>query len=151
MFGVIFYIAVCLGVSGVIAFLWTVTRSIQSRDEMRSWRTFAYLFIISLGVPYGYFEVMTRMKGPEMKQAVEKAMDDSDTDAELVYYKVLWANDQKARVMAVGTAELSWGGTERPTLKVTLAKKKGKWTAESYEVVASDKLNKDGIVFPPFF
>lgn len=151
MFGVIFYIAGCIGVSGAIAVLWTITRSIQSRDEMRSWRTWMGLFVFSLVAPYAYFEILTRTQGPDMKAAVTKAMDDSDTDGELVYYKVYWYAKDKAKVMAVGTADLSWGGTERPTIKVSLVRKNGKWKAESFEVVQSDKLNKDGIVFPPFF
>lgn len=151
MFGVIFYIGACLLVAGVITFFWTVTRPIQNRDEMKSWRTFAWMFAFSLALPYGFFESITRLKGNEMKDAVEIAYDDAETDGELKYYKVFWYTGDKATVMAVGQATLSWGGTERPTVKVNLVRNGSKWKAESYDVVTSDKLNKDGTVFPPYF
>lgn len=151
MFGVIFYIGACILLAGILTCGWIVTRPIQSRDEIKSWRTFSFMLVFCLALPYVYFEGATRWKGPEMKKVVEQAYEDAETDGELQYYKVFWLTGDSAKVLAVGTAQLSWGGTERPTVKIHLSKQGDSWKADSYDVLTSDKLNKDGTVFPPYF
>jgi|CXWL01.1.fsa_nt_gi hypothetical protein len=151
MFGVIIYIGVAMVVAGILTFLYVVTRSIQTRDEMKSWRIFAFVFIATLVLPYIAIEGMTMKYGDQLKKVTEAAYDDSEAGGELLYHKVFWISEDKAKVMAVGYTELDWGGTERPVVRVNLISDGKKWKADSYEVLISDAQNKDNVVVPPFF
>lgn len=152
MLGVVFYILACVAGSGALTFLWTVTRPIQTRDEMRSWRTWIGMFVFSLFAPYGYFEILTRIYGPDMKKAVDRAMADTEVVGDIQYYKVVWYTGSTAKVIVVCEEKADWGGTDRPTVKVALKKdSQDKWIPESYDVIQHDRTNKDGIIFPPLF
>ncbi len=151
MFGVIIYIGGAMVISGVVTFLYVVTRAIQTRDEMKSWRIFGFLFVVTLVLPYIAIEGVTMKYGDKVKDATEAAYDDSEAGGELLYHKVFWISKTKAKVMAVGTTKLDWGGSERPVVRVNLIHDGKKWKADSYEVLISDAQNKDNVVVPPFF
>jgi len=151
MFGVILYIGACSAVAGAITFLWVITRPIHTRDEMRSWRVFGALMIIALSLPYGVFEALTGYVGKELDKGVEEAMMLEGIEGELRYYRVLWYDGHTAYVTAVGSEPSSWGGEDRPVLRITLEKTPKGWTATYAKVIYSDNRNKDGVVFPPYW
>lgn len=151
MIGVLAYIAASVITSSVLSFIWIVSRPVHVRDEMRSWRVWFGMFAFVVFGPYIGFEVMTKRFGPPMKKAVENAIIDAEIEGDLQYYKVTWFSGEKAKVVAVAEEKSSWGGITKPVLKVNLVKENGKWKADSYELVVSEKENKDGMVFPPFW
>lgn len=151
MFGVVVYVGICMAVSGLITLLWTVIKPIQAHGEMRSWRMWIGLFVVCNMLPYGAFEVLTATVGSEMKGAVEKAVNASEVEGEISYYKVLFYNGKTADVVVVAEEDNSWGGKDRPVLRLKLAKSGGKWEATDTNIVYSDNLNKDGLVIPPYW
>lgn len=94
---------------------------------------------------------MTRLYGKPMRSSVEAVLDELEINGGLKYYKVLIANDKKARVIAVGEDRESWGGTECPVVAIQMIKVNGKWKAESYTVVNSLMRNKDSFTLPPYW
>ncbi len=153
MIGMIFYIMICAAAATVVTFFWVMTRPIRNKDEMRSWRVGIALLITSVLLPYVAIDAQTRIFGDKMKEAVQDAMDDAGIEGELLYFKVLLYQGERARVLAIGEEDTTWGGKDHPAVKMTLVKdkKKGKWSAESYNIVYSDNRNLDGIVLPPYW
>lgn len=151
MIGVISYLIVCVAVSGILTFLYVMTRPIRARDELRSWRVWMAVMAFVVATPYLIIEAQTRIWGDKMKEAVDDAVYEAGIEGPLLYFKVLLYQGDKARVLAVGQEETTWGGKDNPAMQMTLARKDGKWSAESYNIIYSDNRNLDGIVFPPFW
>lgn len=138
-------------VAAVLTFLYAMFRSVQARDDMKSWRTFGFLFVVVALAPYGYAEVMTRMHGKDMRKAVYGGMIAGGFEGKLDYYKVMAAKDETARVIAVGHEREGWGGTNKIVMTVNLKKKEGTWVPTTFKIINSDRHNKDGFTFPPYF
>jgi hypothetical protein len=151
MIAVITYLGICVAVSIVITFFYVITRPIKNRDEMRSWRVGIAISLFVLILPYVAVEVQTRMFGTPMKEAVASALDEAGIEGPLLYYKVLFYQGNKARVLALGEEKQSWGGMDHPTLQMTLVKNDNKWKAESYNIIYSENRNLDGVVLPPYW
>lgn len=152
MLPALFYGVGCFAVSVVLTIIYAMFRSIESRDEWKSWRTMVCFFIFALIAPYGWCEVMTMRFGKNMKPIVQDVFDEVGVNGDLQYYKVLYVKDGKARVIGVATEKASWGGTDRPLVAMTLAQKSNdKWELDSYRVVRSDERNEDNFSFPPYF
>src|ERR1051325_6945753 len=151
MIAVITYLGICVAASIVITFFYVITRPIKNRDEMRSWRVGIAISIVMLFLPYVAVEVQTRMFGASMKEAVADAVDEAGINGPLLYYKVLFYQGNKARVLALGEEKQSWGGMDHPTLQMTLVKNDNKWKAESYNIIYSENRNLDGVVLPPYW
>lgn len=151
MFSYIAYAIVAFAVALVLTLLGVVVRPLKSRDEHRPGRTFLTLFVLALVLPYAVVEILTRTVGKEMKDAVENAYDQANFHGPFLYYKVLFTTGSRAKALAVGEEKQDWGGMDRPVVDVSLVKKDGKWVCDSYRIVCSDRLNKDGIVFPPYW
>jgi hypothetical protein len=152
MFGVILYIASAFGIAALLSFLYIVTRPIHARGELKSWYVFSLVFALALSLPYGAFEIFTKKFERDLKPAVQAAMDDAGIEGDMAYFKVLYSDGKTAKVMAVGEEKNSWGGTDRPVVRISLAKNpKGKWKADTYFIISSDNRNKDGVVYPPFW
>jgi hypothetical protein len=151
MFGVILYIGACGIIAGAFTFLWVITRPIHTKDEMRSWRVFAALMALSLGTPYGAFEVMTRVAGKGLKAPIEDVMAQEGIRGRLAYYRVLFFDGKTAHVTAVAEEDSSWGGTDRPVFRMAFEKKGNAWTPVYVNMIYSDNRNLDGVVFPPYW
>ena len=109
------------------------------------------LTAIVIASPYVVIEAQTRIFGDKMKDAVSNTMDEAGINGNLLYYKVLFYQGSKARILAIGEEKESWGGTDHPAVKMTLVKSDNKWKADSYSIVYSDNRNLDGVVFPPYW
>jgi hypothetical protein len=151
MIGIILYLICCFIVACVLTVMYVMVRPVSTRDELKSWRILLIMYIVALGGPYAYAEVMTRLVGGRMEQAVTAALDDAGVKGDLQYFKVVYYTGQKARVVAVGKEKAIWGGTDKPVLAVTLHKEGEKWKTDSYRVVNSDNRNQDGFTFPPYY
>jgi len=152
MLGVIVYLVCCAGIAMVLTLLYAMLRPVKNRDELRSWRVLLIMYIFTLAAPYGYSEILTRIVGNNMDEAVTRAIDDANIQATLSYYRVLTYNGKDARVVVVAKAKADWGGTDKPVLALSMSKQpNNSWKVESYRVIASDKLNQDGFTFPPYY
>lgn len=152
MLGAIGYLIACLFIAGVFTTLYALTRPINARGEMKSWRVLIGFFVVTVILPYGWGEALTKMYGDGMKEPVEAVLEDLDVNGGLRYYRVIRYSQNGARVVAVGEDKESWGGTEQPVIAITMKKTdKGEWAADSYVVVNSLKRNADGMTFPPYW
>lgn len=148
----IFYIGASFAVAVVLTFVYAMFRSVKSRDEWKSWRALAAFWILTFTGPYIYAEVLTKVKGSDMKSAVLDALDEVGIEGKLAYYKVVSSSATRAKVVAVAEEMESWGGTQHSVVSVTLVMdKKGHWKPDGFKIVNSDKHNKDGFTFPPYF
>lgn len=151
LFAAIAYTGATLIVSAILTCLYLMTRPLQERDELKSWRVMIFLSIFIGVTPYGAIEVLTRIVGGPMADAVESAVDDAGIKGKLNYYKVVWFTGDHARVLAITEEPADWGGTERPVIRVKLEKDGEEWRAVTYDIANSVERNKDGIVFPPYW
>lgn len=151
MLGLFFYAAGSFIVAMVLTFVYSMFRSVQSRDEYKSWRALAIFAVLVFIGPYGYNEYLTRRFAGEMKQAVLDGMDDAGIVGGLNYFRVISAKNDTARVIAVATENQDWGGTERPVVAITLKKDKKGWRSDTYLVVNSISRNADSYTFPPYY
>lgn len=151
MFSYISYAIVAFVISLALTLLGVVFKPLRNRDEQRPGRTLLTFFLAALILPYVGVEIMTRTIGKSMKEAVEGAYDQAKFDGPFLYYKVIYTTGSKAKALAVGEEKQDWGGMDRPIVSVSLSKQNDKWVCDSYRVVCSDRLNKDGIVFPPYW
>ena len=151
MLGLFFYTAMCALASIVLTFLYSMMRTVQSRDEYKSWKVMVIFFVLCFGGPYGYNEYLTRTVGPEAKSAVADALYDAGIDGKISYYRVVSMKGQTARVIAVATENQDWGGTERPVVAVTIKRGTNGWKSDTYTVVNSLSRNADSYTFPPYY
>lgn len=152
MLGAIGYLIACLFIATLLTMLYALTRPINARGEMKSWRVLMGFFVVVVAAPYLWGEALTKMYGQGMKPAVEGVMDDLDVNGGLRYYRVIRYGSDKARVIAVGEDKENWGGTEQPVIAIQMKRnKKGEWVADTYSVVNSLKRNEDSMTFPPYW
>lgn len=152
MIGTIGYLIMCFFIAGVLTLLYALTRPINARGEMRSWRVLMSLFVVVVFVPYLWGEALTKLYGQGMKEPIEGVLDELQVSDGLRYYRVIRYSGKEARVIAVGEEKESWGGTEQPVVAISMKKNgKGQWVADSYTVVNSLKRNEDSMTFPPYW
>ena len=103
MFGVVAYIGECLGVAGAITLIYVMTRSLKTRDEIKSWKVFLNLAIIALILPYSAVEAVTKVVGKKLEPVVRETVDGTDFAGDFGYFKVVYYTGKTAKVVAVGT------------------------------------------------
>ena len=107
------------------------------------------MFITVFG-PFLFVEANTKLFGKHMEKALKRAYNDGPINGKMQYYRITWYTPEHAQALIVGEEKAVWGGTDRPVMGVSLDKKGGEWKAVSYHVIYSDRLNKDGLVIPPY-
>ncbi|MFI5384657.1 MAG: hypothetical protein ACHQ50_00905 [Fimbriimonadales bacterium] len=152
MFTLLFYAGVCAVIAGVLTVVSTVFRPIHKKGDSKPWYAMLTFFVIVFSIPYAYTEGLTGLYGNNMKAAIEDAYGGSDIQGPMHYFRIIgYRPDKEATALVIGSERESWGGTDRPILSVHLVKEGDKWTADTYEIVACDRLNKDGYAFPPYW
>lgn len=151
MFGALFYAIGCFFVAGILTFISTMFRPIQDKGESRPWRAFIVWMILVLSAPYVYAEILTQTVGKSMTKAIKEGYDSVDINGPMQTSKVIWYTPHSAKVIVIGLEKVSWGGTDRPIAVLNLKKDGLNWKVDSYRLVYSDRLNKDGISFPPYW
>ncbi len=146
-----FYGFACFGIALVCTTLSTLLRPIRSRDDHASWRSLAFFFIVCLAAPYGYHAVLTRLYGSQVVPVAREKLSHTEFGGQFRYARVLGLRGDRARVLVVTTeTDESWGGVDRPMATVKLRRSNGAWAADSYKIVSSARLNKEGWIFPPY-
>lgn len=151
MFGFILYIGAAFVMSGFFTLIVTMFRPIQVNGGNGSSRIWVTLFVLCSLLPYAFFEVQTALVGGPMKEAVQEAVDEEGIDGHYAFFKVLTYTGSTAHVLAIAEEPSTWGGTDRPAVRMTLQKTGDKWTLADSHLVYSDNRNQDGVVFPPYW
>jgi hypothetical protein len=153
MLGVIFYGLGCFVVAGVLTTIVMMTKPIHCRGDSKPWTTMLFLMFFVAALPYAYIEVLTKMYAAKMQKGVVRGFSSADVDGPLQYYKVVWYTKDSAKAIAVGQEKEAWGGTDRPLVSVNLKhdSETDEWKCDSYRLVYSSRMNKDGISFPPYW
>lgn len=151
MLGMIGYMIGCLVLAAVLTLFVSLVRPIKGHDTFLSWRVTLVLYVVCLAAPYGYREIMTRIYGGPMEEAVEQTMLFASKKGTLDYFKVFSCRNGKARVIAVGIEKSDWGGDERPVMGIDLELNDGVWEAVEFNWVVSDQRSRDGVTLPPYW
>jgi hypothetical protein len=147
------WIVYCMGTltAGLIlAFLVSLFFGGPSQRAEKPFRMVLFCIALTMAGPFLFSEVLTATYGDEMRHAVKLAYNDSPISGPFQYFKVTSYTGSHATAIAIGEEQAAWGGTDRPILSVSLSKEGANWKADSYTVVYSNRLNKDGIDFPPY-
>lgn len=151
MLGLIGYLIGVFVIAAILTFVVAVARPIRQKDEFKSWRVFASMFIVCATIPYLYAEVKTRLLGEGMEFAIRDVIYGESDNGELVYYRVLGGNQESANVIAVAQETVGWGGRERPVFRIEMVRQGDDWVAVSYQVVNSMDRGRDGYSLPPYW
>lgn len=150
--GVIGYLLACLVLSTIITIIVGMFRPIKKTDDYRPWRFIIGMFVVLVVLPYGWAEAMTKWKGDPMKDAVAKVFDVAEVKGKMLYYKVLFAKSDSAKVIAVGEEMSGWSkNNEHIVFSINLVQEKGHWRAKEFNVVNSFRRGKDGTTIPPYW
>jgi hypothetical protein len=125
-------------------------RSTKKRGDSTPFPLIFTCLALTIFGPFIYVEVLTKIVGKDMEAAVKKAYNDGPINGQFQYFRVLSAFGGKARALAIGEERASWGGTDRPIMSINLEKKGDKWKAVHYDLLYSDRLNRDSLVLPPY-
>lgn len=151
MIGSIGYGLLAIVVGAFLTMLVGLFRPIRTQDEWKPWKWILSLGLLAGTSPYMYAEVLTRMKGAAMANAIEAVTEEADIAGKPSYYKVIASKENTAKVV-IGYDEMNeWGTRERTIMVANLVQEKGKWKANDYNVVTSYQRNKDHCTFPPYW
>lgn len=142
--------AVFVGI--ILTVVVSIFRSVKRQDDFRAWRWIIIFSLLAALAPYGYAEVLTRINGESMKDAVDSVLKSGKVTGQLSYYKVMQTNGDTARVLIVAHEKTTLYDNECCIIQANLVRdpKKG-WKAKDFEFIDSFKRNKDGITFPPYW
>ena len=151
MLGLIIYLVVTVLAGFILSFFSLTFRSTKKRGDGNPYFVIILVFCFTIFGPFLYVEGVTKMVGKDMEPAIKKAFISSPLRMDKIqYYRVNWYTGSSAKAIVVATEKLGWGGTDRPILSVDLVKEKNYWKAKAFQVVWSDRLNKDNLVMPPY-
>ncbi|MCW5937859.1 MAG: hypothetical protein KIT11_11210 [Fimbriimonadaceae bacterium] len=151
MLGLVGYSMSCFAIAVLLTVIVHFFRPIRQNDSFPAWK-WILGFVIAVGaIPYGYTEILTKMKGDGMVEPIKVALGDAGVDGDLLYYRIRYTDDQRASVIAVAEDKNVFGTYESAVFYVDLEKTKGSWEPTSYEVVNSYQRQKDATTFPPYW
>jgi hypothetical protein len=107
------------------------------------------------GSPFAAREYFTKKHEANIGSVVRNYFESADCPLieKMDFYKVTWASGDKATVYMVGKELESWGGYDRPIMKLQMVRKivkgKEKWYVNKGDVLRSNRLEKDSFIFPP--
>lgn len=145
-------------IAGVGAFIFALFKVGPGKPDFAFWKAIVVALTITWVGPFAYFEVITKLHGAEVQPAVKDFFesDDCPFTGTLKYIKVLHQTEKVSYVYLVGNEPQDWGGTDAPVIRLTL-KKLGKatgkfngWEVTKSEILRSDRLQKDSLVWPPY-
>ncbi len=151
MFGLVGYTMASFAVGCVLTLIVGLFRPIKQNDDWKPWKYILIFMGVVCAIPYGYTESLTAMFGKPMKDGVQQALDDAQTKGDLIYYKVVQYQGEKAKVIAVANDKNEVGYAERAIFEVDLEKGKNGWNAASYETISSFSRQRDGTTMPPYW
>lgn len=140
----------------VVAFVYAMFKVGPGKPEFNFVRCVAFCLACTLGGPFAFVEFQTKTHGPKLKKAVKEYFNSSDCVliGEISYIKVLTTTKKTATVLLVGKELESWGGYDRPVMKLYMKNKgteiKPDWYVAKDDLLRSARLNKDNFVWPPY-
>lgn len=151
MFGLVGYIMAVFAVACILTVVVAMFRPIKQQDDWKAWKLIVGLMAGIGALPYGYVEILTKVKGEDLKPAIEDAKNEADVLGSIIYYKVLWASDKTTHVLAVFNDKNEFGLAERAIMEIDLVKGKNGWEADAYTMVSSFKRQRDATTMPPYW
>lgn len=151
LFSMIFYVIGAFVIASILTVVVLMLKPAHLKSDSKSWVKFLWFFGLTLALPYGFTEYLTRTNKGKMDKVVKEAYETSGVDGPLQYFKVVWLAGGHAKVFAVGKEKQDWGGDDYPVIQVNLVQEGGEWKADSYKSIYWPRKNKDGIVFPPYW
>jgi hypothetical protein len=146
-------------IAGIGAFIFGLFKVGPGKPEFAFWKAIVGALAITWVGPFAYVEVITRLHKNDILPVVQDFFDSSDCPLRgtLKYVKVLYQTDKTSYDYLVGNEPQDWGGTDSPVIKLTLQKSGGKvsgklhgWEVTKFNIIRSDRLNKDSLVWPPY-
>lgn len=146
-------------IAGIGAFIFALFKVGPGKPDFAFWKAIVGALTITWAGPFAYFEVITKMHLTDVKPVVEDFFESSDCPLKgtIKYIKVLHQTEKVSYVYLVGNEPQEWGGTDAPVLKITLKKQNGKssnkfhgWEVYKFQIMRSDRLQKDNLVWPPY-
>ncbi len=148
------------GFAGIVfAFIFALFKVGPGKKEFSFGKAVSIALLITWGGPFAYVEAVTKVKKAELTPVVAEFFRSNDCplDGSLKYFKVLYATKDSAVVYMVANEPQDWGGSDSPLMKLKLkksnsplTKKMNGWEVVKSDVVRSDRLQKDSIVWPPY-
>lgn len=144
---------------GIFAFVFSLFKVGPGKPEFSFGKAVFFSLVAAWSLPFLFVEFHTRRNAPQLKQAISEYFESNECPlyGTIAYFKVVYANDKNAFVYLVAKEPQDWGGTDKPLLKLKLQKmptsaKNAKiaWHVVKEEVMRSDRLQKDSIVWPPY-
>jgi hypothetical protein len=147
------WIAYCMGTVAaglLLAFIAGIFLTGPSQRVEKPYRILVYSLGFTMLGPFLYCEALTQAFGDPMGHAIRQCYNESEIQGPMQYYKLTRYTGDHAIAIVIGQEKEGWGGNDRPILQVLLSQHGTSWVADSYTVVYSYRLNKDGIIFPPY-
>lgn len=148
------------GFAGIIlSLIISVFKVGPGKPEFNFLKCVAVCLAITIGGPFAVVELQTRRLKQEIGPVIAHHFEnESELEGDVNYFKVLYSSNNTATVYMVCNEKQEWGGTDHPVAKLTLKKKKwrskaGKtflWMVDKEDILRSERLNKDNIVWPPY-
>lgn len=135
----------------VVTVVVAMFRPIKQQDDWKAWKVIVGSMIVVGVIPYGYVEVMTKINGQKLAPGVQSALDEAEIQGKLQFFKVIWANEKMAHVIAVSTDQNEFGMPERMIMEIDLKPGKKEWEADAYSIISSFKRQRDATTMPPYW
>jgi hypothetical protein len=139
----------------VVGFILTMGVSLfhpmKKLDDFKPLRWVIAMAVVAGAAPYGWIEYVTRQNQAELKPVVEYAVKVRKVRGPLLYWKVLYKNESRARVVAVAQEKSLFGNPERTVMSMDVEKVKKGWRTTDFEFVNSFSRSLDYSTFPPYF
>lgn len=145
------YFVATVVVGSLLAFIIAMFKVGPGKPEFSFGKALAACLVFVGAGPFVYVEALSRMKRPMLEPAIHAWFQhDGAIDGKLVGEKVLLCSADSATVLLIGQERSTWGGWDRPIVRLRLGREKGKWAAKEATVLRSFRLDKDEFIFPPY-
>ena len=120
-------------------------------DDFKPLRWALALAVVAGAAPYGWIEYVTRKNEADLRPVVEYAVKVRQVKGPLTYFKVIWRDDDQAKIVAVATERSIWGNPERTVMSMDVKRDPKGWKTTDFEFVNSFSRSLDYATFPPYF
>lgn len=151
MFSMIAYALTALAVAIVVTLLALLLTPMRRKDEARPGMTFGLSLFLLGAAPFVFCEVQTAVWGKALESVAEEGYYEAGLGGELAYHKVVLFQGNMATLLVVGREPSDWGGEDRSSAWVYAKKEGNVWVLDHAKAITSDRQNRDGIRFPPYW
>lgn len=148
------------GFAGILlSLVVSIFKVAPGKPEFNFGRCVALCMAFTYAAPFAFVEFQSKKLGDDITAPVHYYFDNESTlNGDITKIKVLFATKETATVYMAVDEMQSWGGVDHPLAKLTLKKKDWKakngkeyrWKVIHEEVIRSDRMSKEGVVWPPY-